>query len=339
MKYAASRTSGVWKRLAAALLVAMVVSMPLAACSVPVFRYALEKWLPDSYHAINFHRGALSKDQSAVIGALTAAAKQANFTVRSVDLNKDLSPWPPEFYTIGDLPRMVLLGPSPGRLGKRGPKGWGAKDIIWSAPLDKALTPALTDSPKRREISRLIRSGESAVWVLLDSGDAKKDAAAAVLTKAAIAKLAATDGTIAKRLAKLKLLKPRSKLPKGQKLPQLRLSFSMLRVSRADPAEKVLVEMLLSSYKGLPDATGPILFPIIGRGRVLGSLVGKGINETNITQFAEDLTGSCACQVKRISPGLDMLIATDWNTGAKPAATTRPSDKTKGRNHAKTNSK
>jgi len=338
MKYAALRTSSVWKRFAAVLLVAAVVSAPVTACNVPVFRYALEKWAPDSYHAITFHRGALSKDQSAVIGALTAAAKQANLTVRSVDLNKDLSPWPPEFYTIGDLPRMVLLGPSPRRLGKRGPKGWGAKDIIWSAPLDKTLTPALTDSPKRREISRLIRSGESAVWVLLDSGDAKKDAAAAVLTEAAITKLAATDGTIAKRLAKLKLLKPQRKLPK-QEFPQLRLSFSILRVSRADPAEKVLVELLLSSDKGLRDATGPILFPIVGRGRVLGSLVDKDISETNITQFAEYLTGSCACQVKRISPGLDMLITTDWDTGAKPAATTRPSDKTKGRNHAKTNYK
>jgi len=225
-------------------------------------------------------------------------------------------------------------------LGKRGPKGWGAKDIVWSAPLDKALTRALTDSPKRREISRLIRSGESAVWVLLDSGDAKKDAAAAVLTKAAIAKLAATKGSIAKRLAKLKLLKPRRTLPKRQKLPQLRLSFSMLRVSRADPAEKVLVEMLLSSYKGLPDATGPILFPIIGRGRVLGSLVDGDINEENITGLAGMLTGPCACQIKaRPSLGRDMLIATDWNTVAKLAATTKPSDKTKGRNHEKTNSK
>ena len=336
MKYAASRTSGVWKRLVAVLLVAAVVSAPVTACNVPVFRYALEKWTPGSYHAITFHRGTLSKEQSAVIKTLTAAARNANLEVRSVDLDKDLRPWPPEYYTVGDLPRMVLLSPSHGQ---RKRKGWAVRDIVWSSALDKALTLALTDSPKRREISRLIRSGESAVWVLLDSGDAKKDSAAAALTKAAIAKLAATEGTIAKRLAKLKLLKLRRKLPKGQKLPQLRLSFSMLRVSRADPGEKVLVEMLLSSEKGLRDAIGPILFPIVGRGRVIGALVDRGINETNITEGAEFLTGRCTCQVKNLSPGLDMLISTDWNTATKPAATTRPSDKTKGRNHAKTNSK
>ncbi|MDP6545631.1 MAG: hypothetical protein QGH60_16735 [Phycisphaerae bacterium] len=335
MKYAAPKTHGALK-LVAVLLVGAVVSAPLTACTVPVFRYALEKWHPGSYHAIVFHRGALSKEKSAVLDTLTAAAKHANLEVRSVDLDKDLRPWPPEYYTVGDLPRMVLLSPSPGQ---RKRKDLTVRDVIWSSPLDKALTPALTDSPKRREISRLIRSGESAVWVLLDSGDAKKDAAAAALTKAAIAKLAAKEGKIAKRLAKLKLLKPPAKGPKGQKFPQLRLSFSMLRVSRADPAEKVLVEMLLSSEKGLRDAIGPILFPIVGRGRVIGALVDRGINETNITEGAEFLTGRCTCQVKNLSPGLDMLISTDWNKATKPAATTRPSDKTKGRNNAKTNTK
>jgi len=130
-------------------------------------------------------------------------------------------------------------------------------------------------------------------------------------------------------LAKLKLLKPQRKLPKS-KLPQLRLSFSMLRVSRADPGEKVLVEMLLSSDKGLRNATGPILFPIVGRGRVMGSLVDKDISETNITEFAHYLTGACSCQVKAQSASAcDILITTDWNTIAKPAATTRPAAITK----------
>jgi len=195
MKNSAMKTPGALKLFAVVLLAGAAVSAPLTACSVPVFRYALEKWAPESYHAITFHRGVLSKDQSAVLEALTAAAKNANLEVRSVDLDKDLRPWPPEYYTVGDLPRMVLLSPSHGQ---RKRKGWAVRDIVWSSPLDKALTPALTDSPKRREISRLIRSGESAVWVLLDSGDAKKDAAAATLTKAAIAKLAATEGKIAK---------------------------------------------------------------------------------------------------------------------------------------------
>ena len=340
VKHAALKTPGALKPFVAALLVAVVVSEPLTACDVPVFRYALERWLPDSYHAIIFHRGALSKDQSAAHKTLAASARHANLTVRTVDLDKDLRQWAPEFYTSGDLPRMVLLKPlSKGDRRIPVPKVWSEKHLLWSAPLDKASAAALSDSPKRREISRLIRSGESAVWVLLDCGDAKKDAAAATLTKATITKLASTKGTIAKRLAKLKSPKPRLALPKKQKLPQLRLSFSMLRVSRADPAEKVLVEMLLSSEKGLRDATGPILFPIFGRGRVIGALVDRGINETNITECAEFLTGSCSCQVKNLSPGLDMLISTDWETATKPAATTRPSDKTKGQNHARTNSK
>jgi hypothetical protein len=316
MKNTASKTPGPLNCLATILLIVAAVSAPLAACKVPVFRYALKKWLPDSYTAVVFHRGSLSKDQSAVCKGLVASAKRANLIVQTVDLNEDRRPWAPEFFTSGDLPWMVLLKPL-SRKGLASPKNLGAGHMVWSGSLDKASVGAMIDSPKRRKISDLIRSGQSVVWVLLDSGDAKKDAAAATRTTGAIAKLAG-------KLKIVKPLGPEAMLPR-QKLPQLRLAFSMLRVSRADPAERALVEMLLSSGKGLRDATGPILFPIFGRGRVPASLVDKEITEENVTELARYLTGPCSCQVKAQSAsGLDVLIAADWDTAAKPAPTTRP---------------
>ena len=43
---------------------------PAAACSVPVFRYALERWPADMYRLVVFHRGALSEGQQAEIAKL-----------------------------------------------------------------------------------------------------------------------------------------------------------------------------------------------------------------------------------------------------------------------------
>ena len=35
------------------------------ACQVPVFRYALERWKADDYHAVTIHQGALNEEQKA----------------------------------------------------------------------------------------------------------------------------------------------------------------------------------------------------------------------------------------------------------------------------------
>ena len=303
--------------------IVVLAAAPLIACSVPVFRYALQRWKPNSHLAVIFHRGPLSKDQSAVRKNLTAQARQANLAVRTVDLNIDLDPWAPEFYTSGDLPRMVLLQPPKGS-GSSAPQSWGADHMVWSAPVNKASAAAIIDSPIRRKISDAIRSGQSVVWVMLDSGDAKKDAAAAGLTKRVLAKLA----------GKLKIVKPNPKIvgPAKSKLPELRLAFSMIRVSRANLKERVLVELLLSSGKGLRDAKGPMLFPVIGRGRVMGSLVDKDISEDNITKFAGALVGPCSCALKtQLASALDLLISADWTTAAKPKSTAKSSPKTAGK--------
>jgi hypothetical protein len=319
MKNTASKKTSVLVLCGIMLLVAAAAA-PLIACSVPVFRYALQRWIPNSHLAVVFHRGPLSKDQLAVCKKLTADAKQANLAVQTVDLNKDLGPWAPEFYTSGDLPRIVLLKPPKGS-GSSDPKSWAADQMVWSAPVNKASAAAIIDSPVRRAISRHIMSGQSVVWVMLDSGDAKKDAAAARLTERLLAKVA----------GKLKIVKPKlTDVERAKsKLPELRLAFSMIRVPRNHPKERVLVELLLSSGKGLRDAKGPILFPVIGRGRVMGSLVDKEISEDNLTQFAGALTGPCSCTLKaRSASMLDLLISADWTTAAKPRPTTRPSSKT-----------
>jgi len=298
------------------LLVALIAA-PLAACNVPVFRYALERWAPDLYHTVIFHRGALSEKDSATLAALKVASKRANLVVRTVDLAKGEQGWSDKLYAGGPLPRIVLLKPSPKRLPHPGPKEWTQREVVWSGALTKASAALMCDSPTRRRIARLIRSGESAVWVMLDSGNKDKDASVAAAVRSRLDELTRT----------LKLPKtgsPVSRRPKGGRLPKLRLAFSMLRVARNDPRERVMVEMLLSSRAGLRASKGPILFPVFGRGRILWPLAGDEITAAGITKIAKHLLDPCSCQVKDLFSAYDILIATDWKSGIKPSATTRP---------------
>ncbi len=70
---------------------------------------------------------------------------------------------------------------------------------------------------------------------------------------------------------------------------------------------------LLRSLKETVKPTEPLLFPIFGRGRVLDGLIANGINADNLKDAGQFLCGPCSCQVKRLNPGMDLLIAADWD--------------------------
>ena len=56
------------------------------ACSVPVFRYALERWPPDAYQATIFTAGDLNDEAMRTLSYLNAA--KANLHVTVVDLQQ-----------------------------------------------------------------------------------------------------------------------------------------------------------------------------------------------------------------------------------------------------------
>lgn len=93
----------------------------------------------------------------------------------------------------------------------------------------------------------------------------------------------------------------------------LKLAFSMVRLSRTDPEEEVFARMLLGSEEDLRDTKEPMAFPIFGRGRALFGLVGKGINSETIEEACSFLIGPCSCVVKEMNPGLDLLMTADWD--------------------------
>jgi hypothetical protein len=271
---------------------------PAEACNIPVFRYALENWRPDTYRATVFHRGALTAPQQAVVQAwqVEQQAARLNLTVRQCDVDRldaaeDRALW--ASVPGQPLPCVVLQYPAHLRI----------DSPVWHGPLESETAAALFDSPVRRELVRRLVQGDTAVWLLLDSGDAARDEQAASLLQQELQRLEAT-----------------LKLPELSDSPDdvvrsstpLKLAFSVLRVRRNDPAELPLVSQLLGSEPDLAGLTDPMVFPVFGRGRALFGLVGPGIDADNIRGSARFLTGACSCQVKEQNPGFDLLIAVDW---------------------------
>lgn len=273
---------------------------PTRACDVPVYQWALARWQPDPYRVIVFHQGDLAPSERAAFDKLQAAkdadTAPANVIARNADtasmLEKDLQPiW--DAQDSPTLPWMVVRHPIP----------TPASAAVWAGPFSQQSVDALLDSPKRRDIARRLLDGEAAVWVLLDSSDpTKDDEVAATLA----------DSLKQAQKALIKASVPEALILPGEKPP---IRFSMLRVSRTDPAERLFVAMLLAVEPDLHNYTEhPIAFPTFGRGRALYALVGPGITAKNILNACTFLVDGCSCEIKEDNPGMDLLMAADWKT-------------------------
>src|SRR5579862_274523 len=287
------------------LLVALLLGPPAVAagsvagparetvCNIPVFRYALERWPAAPYDVVAVHRGSLS---DAEIAALTVLRQSgANLEVDRINLAEPIAA--PRKDLVRrlrlDAPGLVALYP-------------GTQTEAWRGPLDTAAARALVDSPARREVARRILGGQSGVWILLESGEKGKDDAAEALLGKELRSLEQSLQLPAHHPDDPPLL---SDLP-------VAVSFSILRLSRSDPAEQPLVSMLAKSELGLE---GTVAFPVFGRGRALWGLAGAGLNAQTIAESGEFLTGACSCEAKEFNPGVDLLFAADWEAGLSAA--------------------
>ncbi len=270
-----------------------------SACNVPVFRYALERWETDPYQIVVFHREPLSAEQQSLVQQMERAGQEgrANLTVSRVDLAAAVAPtwrtvWSAQVKP--SLPWMVVAYPRQFRNEKP----------VWAGPLNAETVGALLDSPLRRDIAQRLLAGDAVVWLLLESGDAKLDTQAEGLVESETRKLQQT-------------LKLPERLPQDPPISSdvpLKIAFSTVRVAPADPAEHLLVSMLLNQDPALATVKTPMLFPIFGRGRAIPPAIGQEIRADSIREMAEFLTGPCSCQVKDLNPGYDLLLSANWNS-------------------------
>jgi hypothetical protein len=301
------------------------------ACSVPVFRYALEHWPPDAYEAWIVHRGELRADERALVERFEreAAERRSNVVVRSLDLARassdelaasgidtaDLSgetglsieavgSRPPESSRTDSAERSPFVV-------VRFPRG-AARAVAWRGPLSSESIDRIVDSPLRSDVANRLAKGATAVWILVRSGNADADADA--------------ERTL---VTALKELESSLELPEIEEedlgltslgrdeTAALAVEFPLLRLDRGDAAEAVFLGALLGCDRDLvppPDeALKPIAIPVFGRGRALYAFLGAGIAAPLLREAGLFLTGPCSCQVKVQNPGVDLLISFDWD--------------------------
>ena len=264
------------------------------ACSTPVFRYALERWPADFYEGVLVHRGEIDEDHPA--GKLFEEESAEFLNLRLSRLDLDSADEEDVKKLLGDkipekLPALVLW--YPWHKGRAAP--------FWAGEFTPAMMKTLIQSPTRTEVAKRLSEGQTAVWIFVESGDKAKD-------KAALELLEKELETVVKEL--MEYAPP----IEDMSTPSFSYEFSTVSVSRADPNESMLVSMIMNSEPDLDDyVKEPMVVPVFGRGRALYTLIGEGINSDNIRESAAFMTGPCGCEIKMMNPGVDLLMAVNWD--------------------------
>ncbi len=258
----------------------------------------MERWPADYYEGIVIHKGTLSDDDPAAMLLQNQKAEFLNLRVSQIDLTS------PE---TGDLTGL-LGGPAPDTLPAIVlwyPSSKGRAAPFWTGQFTVGTVEAMIQSPKRQELAKRLIAGQTAVWIFVESGNPGKDKASKQLI----------DQELAAATKELKEMAPA--LAEELQIPEVSYEFSILPVSRSDPKEKMFLEMLMKSEPDLDEYSNePIVFPTFGRGRALFALVGEGINADNLRDAVAFITGPCGCEIKMLNPGVDLLMAENWDAAA-----------------------
>ncbi len=181
-----------------------------------------------------------------------------------------------------------------------------AEQVAFTSSISDSDVSLVVNSPVRDQIIKNLSDGNSAVWILVESGHAEKDQAA----------LQTLQAQLEKDREWLKLPSPEEMEISADLLAstkiRLAIQFSVVSVKKDNPQEKFLVDCLLNSESDLRGFDEPIAFPVFGRGRVLYAVVGQGIAADTIRKASAFIVGPCSCQVKEQNPGFDLLLSCDW---------------------------
>jgi hypothetical protein len=276
------------------LFTAALIQAQTCACTIPVFRYALDRWETDRFQLI--------------VPASTSPGDAVTDLLRPLRAN-------------GRANLDITTAREPGVTQATLLDSKTRQQKIWSGTLDKSSLDSLLDSPGRQKILSHVLAGDSIIWVIVDDGSpgAKEDAdriEKRLKFLENVASLPIQDPN-----------DPDSQLGPG---PALRLKFTTLHIDVKDPAEQILISML-AGPEGKVARGQAFAAPVFGRGRVLGAWPLQQLDDAALEESSMFLVGRCSCRVKNENPGWDLLLNVDWekalkaageNKGATPAAVT-----------------
>ncbi|MFP6881454.1 MAG: hypothetical protein VCA34_10915 [Roseibacillus sp.] len=264
------------KKLTGVLGALLLLGGVADACTVPVFRYALDRWQSDAYR-FEVPVGWMKSEQAAELRKLLAE------TATEVDVVE---------LEGADSPARFLMPTE-------------EETVTWSGRLDGDIT-ALFTSPMREELANQLLAGESMVWVMVPCGDEAKDKP---FEEQLTARLKYLDSVAA--IPEQDPNDPESQLGPG---PELRVGFAFLKLDQDDPKEQFFLRMLAGPGGAeLLKSDEPFAGVVFGRGRVLGAWSAADLDDEGIDEVSLFLLGACSCRVKFQNPGWDLAMAVDWD--------------------------
>ena len=288
----------------ALLLLSLVASTPSRgqACNIPVFRYALERWNPDTARVMVFYEGSLGDGDEALVSRMEQDTKALGGTTNAEMVRIDVT------GAMGEKERAIWNSIQKGAnvklpyVAAQFSLSNNRSVTAWHGTLKDSTVQVLRDSPARKELAKRFLAGHSVVWLLVKSGDDAKNR---------IAKKTVED--------ELSVLEKKIKLPEGIGLPgselfsevPLLVKFSVLELDPNDPDEQLLVKLFQGFESSKTDE--PLLVPVFGKGRALEVLPANQVDAPLIGDLTMFLCGACSCQVKERNPGFDLWMSVDWN--------------------------
>jgi len=322
---------------------------PAAACSTPVYRYAMYNWPASPYYVFYFHQGQIPAGDAELHTQIESLATDekapANLLLEKVDASDEEG--------LKRLPRPVLEAYE-GAADKSKPfhvvfSPWGIE--FHSGSLDSEQVKAMIDSPARQKVGKLLQEGHLTVLVLLPGKDKAANEAAEKAAKKLISDLESGEIDLGPDPSEIPdpydygYAQPPAEEPgdeaaepgdepaddEAEESPdkeqprKIQRKVALVKLTRDDPAEKWLVKALMQVESDLDEyAEEPMVFGIYGRGRALPPFVGKGITADNMVDLLFFLSGACSCQIKEQNPGMDLPMAWDWDAAAEAIAATDP---------------
>jgi hypothetical protein len=270
-----------WTSVLLCLLLACGLAASACACSLPVFRFALDRWAADTFRLFVFEEDAMDPEVAKFL---------RNFGSDS-GLNLEI--------------QRTQQGPS--RL-LRPTQGDSEEAPLWQGRVTEPWLRTLGNSAVSTELVKRLLAGDSAVWVLVESGSPEMDQKAAGLLEKRLSYL--------QQAIQIPPADPNDLSSRPGPGPELTVRFSLVRLRRGtgppEDAEGLLRASLAGPHGHLAAAGGPWIAAVFGRGRVLGAWSAEDFGNEQIDEICLFLSGACSCQVKRQNPGWDLLLNIDW---------------------------
>ncbi|PAW64453.1 MAG: hypothetical protein B9S36_02495 [Verrucomicrobiia bacterium Tous-C2TDCM] len=258
------------------LLIGLLPVQIASACTIPVFRYALDRWEADPFRLVVPKAWATDRDKVKLLVTLRGNGLANVLVEESGDPALDRAKW---LFPHDDA-------------------------VLSEGGLDADTLAAVLDSPVRRELLQRILQGDSVVWVVATKAGGESEVeriASRLRFLEQVAELPAQNPD-----------DPDSQLGPG---PELKLKFSVLPLSLDDAAERHFAAMLAGPrHVDFVKEDIPFAAPVFGRGRVLGAWALEELDDLMIEDTSLFLTGRCSCRVKNENPGWDLLLKVDWET-------------------------